>query len=205
MPLPPSQPRTHLHTRNVVFRGYLREDGLWDIEAQMRDTKTYDFDIPGEGVWPPGSAIHDMTIRVTVDDALVVREIAADMASVPHPECPQAQAPMQKMIGATMGRGWRQAIEQHLGSVRGCTHLRELLFNMATAAYQTIPSGMALREPSSSSDTLPKADGDQPPMHLGKCMTWDFNGPTVERHYPMFFQRDPKARAVLPPADGPTR
>jgi hypothetical protein len=46
---------------------------------------------------------------------------------------------MQRMVGATMGPGWRQAIERALGSVRGCTHLRELLFNIATAAYQTIP------------------------------------------------------------------
>ena len=47
---------------------------------------------------------------------------------------------MQQMIGVTMGPGWRQAIERALGGVRGCTHLRELLFNMATAAYQTIPA-----------------------------------------------------------------
>ena len=41
MPLPAPQPRTHLHTRSVVYRGYHREDGLWDIEAEMTDTKTY--------------------------------------------------------------------------------------------------------------------------------------------------------------------
>jgi hypothetical protein len=41
MPLPAPQARSHLHTRAVVFRGYHREDGLWDIEAALIDTKTY--------------------------------------------------------------------------------------------------------------------------------------------------------------------
>ena len=35
-------PRTHVHTRDVQYRGYRREDGLWDIEAELTDTKTYE-------------------------------------------------------------------------------------------------------------------------------------------------------------------
>ena len=43
MPLSPPAPRTHIHTRTVTVMGYEREDGLFDIEAQMTDTKTYGF------------------------------------------------------------------------------------------------------------------------------------------------------------------
>jgi hypothetical protein len=25
-------------------------------------------------------------------------------------------------------------------------------------------------------------------MHLGKCLAWDFDGPVVEKVYPMFFR-----------------
>ena len=33
MPLSePTAPRKHLHTRNGECRGYLRDDGLWEIE-----------------------------------------------------------------------------------------------------------------------------------------------------------------------------
>jgi len=39
--LPPSVGREHIHTRRVVSQGYLRADGLWDIEAGIEDTKTY--------------------------------------------------------------------------------------------------------------------------------------------------------------------
>ncbi|WP_414708625.1 DUF2889 domain-containing protein [Ramlibacter sp.] len=38
---------------------------------------------------------------------------------------------MQAMVGVRMGPGWRQALEKALGGAKGCTHLRELLFNMA--------------------------------------------------------------------------
>jgi hypothetical protein len=50
---------------------------------------------PGDGVWQPGEAIHGLKIRVTIDTAFTVRDIAVAMDDVPHPECPQAQAPMR--------------------------------------------------------------------------------------------------------------
>ena len=179
MPLPPPAPRTPQHTRTTVFNGYRRDDGLWDIEGELRDTKSVPFEIPGDGVWQPGEAIHGLKIRVTIDTAFTVRDIAVAMDDVPHPECPQAQAPMHRMIGTTMGPGWRKAIETHLGGIQGCAHLRELLFNMATAAYQTLP------------DEAEPADPARAPHHLGKCLAWDFAGPVVARHHPMFFSPPP--------------
>jgi len=184
LPLPPPAPRTPQHTRTVTYRGYQRDDGLWDIEGELRDTKAQVFVIPGDGVWQPGEPIHGMAIRVTIDATLTIRDIAVCMDDVPHAECPQAQAPMHRMIGSTMGPGWRRAIETHLGGIQGCAHLRELLFNLATAAYQTLP------EEASSTDPA------QPPHHVGKCLAWDFAGPVVARHHPMFF-RPPAAK---PPA-----
>lgn len=184
MPLPPPQPRRLLHTRQVTFHGYEREDGLWDIEGTLLDSKTQPLVIPTERTWQAGEPIHGMSIRITTDRTFVVRDIAVSMDDAPHGDCPSTQAPMQKMIGATMGPGWRQAIDKHLGGIKGCAHLRELLFNMATAAYQTLAPAM------------PKMHTDKPPPHLGKCHTWDFDGPLVQKLYPMFFQRGPKPRAA---------
>ncbi|MFT3777870.1 MAG: DUF2889 domain-containing protein [Ottowia sp.] len=177
MPLSPPAARTHLHNRDVVYRGYRRDDGLWDVEAEMRDTKTYQFDVPGDRGWAPGQPIHGMLIRLTVDDRAVVRAIEVAMEHVPHGPCPEAAAPMQRMVGCSLARGWRRSIDEHLGGVQGCAHLRELLFNMATAAFQTMARGVGGPPPK------------RPPAFLGKCKTWDFDGPTVERIYPMFFQR----------------
>ena len=191
MPLPAPQARTHLHTRAVVYRGYQREDGLWDIEAEMSDTRTYAHSRSENGPLPPGTPIHGMAIRATLDDSLTIREIAASMDHTPFGECRQGTDPMQQMVGVTMGPGWRHAIERVLGGIRGCTHLRELLFNMATAAYQTIPvyRGHLRRQAG-----LPDAESAEPPFHLGKCLAWDFDGPVVQRHYPQFAGWQPLKR-----------
>ncbi|MES2401174.1 MAG: DUF2889 domain-containing protein [Pseudomonadota bacterium] len=183
MSLPPPQPRKHLHHRKVSYDGYLREDGLWDLEARMTDSKAYPMSTPDRGDMPAGTPIHDMYIRATVDDSMKIVEITAVMASRPFPECPKAEDPMQKMVGATMGPGWRHTIEKAIGGIQGCTHLRELLFNMATAAYQTIPVYQAHMHKRTT--ISPDAEG-KPPPHLGKCMSWDFNGPVVQRIYPQF-------------------
>lgn len=194
--LPSPSPRTPLHTRQVRFDGFHREDGLWDIDATITDTKAYVWHSADMGDQPPGTPVHDMAIRVTLDDTMTIRAIATAMPGTPHGECTQAQDPMQRMVGQTMGPGWRMTIDKTLGGVRGCTHLRELLFNMATAAFQTIPGYRShLRrlagEPS-------RSDG-QPPFYLGKCMGWDFNGPVVQRHYPQFVGWQPLKRAAKGP------
>ena len=96
MPLPTPQPRTPMHTRRVEYRGFQREDGLWDIEGELHDTKPHAFEIEGEGVWAPHEAIHHMLIRVTLDDTMVIRDIAVVMDAHPHDPCPQAMVPMPR-------------------------------------------------------------------------------------------------------------
>lgn len=188
MSLPPHQPRKHLHTRRVTYCGYQREDGLWEIEAEISDTKTYALKMPDQSTLQSGTPVHDMAIRVTLDDSMTICEIVTSMSSAPFPECSQAKDPMQLMIGCTMGPGWRQAIEKQLGDIKGCTHLRELLFNMATVAYQTIPS---YRKHQRIQAGLPDVSSKNPPFYLGKCMAWDFNGPVVKRYEPDFHRWQP--------------
>lgn len=191
MPLPTPAARTHLHTRAVTYRGYLREDNLWDIEAELSDTKTYGFERSNGTTMQPGTPIHGMAIRLTVDDSLTIREIATSMDHTPYGECGQGKDPMQQMVGVTLGPGWRQAIERALGGVRGCTHLRELLFNMATAAYQVV---FPYRERMQRQAGVPSKEVTEPPYHLGRCIAWDYNGPVVARVYPQFAGMQPVKR-----------
>lgn len=175
--------RTHIHTRSVEYRGYRRDDGLWDIEADMTDTKTYSHKTPDRGVLNAGVPLHGMAIRITVDDAMKISAMAVSMAAAPFPECQQAKPPMARLIGCTLGRGWRKAIEHALGGTQGCAHLRELLFNMATVAYQTIPHYRHhLRREAGLPDPVLK----RPPPHIGQCLAWDFDGAVVKRHRPQF-------------------
>jgi len=183
MSLPAPAARRHLHTRSVTYQGFLRDDGLWDIEAEMADAKTYGFARSDGTAMPPGTPIHQMRIRVTVDESLTIRAIATESAHAPFPECQQGTGPMQQMVGVRLGPGWRQAIEKALGGVRGCTHLRELLFNMATAAYQTV---FPWREHERRHAGVQPGEAAQPPYHLGRCIAWDTSGPVTARYYPQF-------------------
>ncbi len=188
MALPPASPRKLSHTRTVVYTGYDREDGLWDIEAELTDVKTYSFQVPNERVFPGNEPIHGLKIRVTLNNKMVIQDIVTAMDDIPRPECAAAPHGMHKLIGQTMGPGWRKIINEHIGGTQGCTHLRELLFNMATAAYQTLPAGQWHRRELAGQ---PQPEITKPPYHLGQCHSWAYDSPTVQRAYPMFFK--PKA------------
>ncbi|MEG0678005.1 MAG: DUF2889 domain-containing protein [Comamonas sp.] len=175
MPLihPPAN-RKLVNMRDVRFRCYAREDDLWDVEAELIDLKTYDITLHGKRHVPAGTPIHHMWIRLTVNSSLVVQAVEAAMDDHPLAHCPEATRAMQRMVGCSMTRGWRKAINENLGGVEGCTHMRELIFNMATPAFHSV-----LNQFSTGDDGLP-------PRHLGQCHGWDFNGPGVAQLYPEF-------------------
>ena len=174
MPLSPVPNRVPKHLRDVRYRSFQREDGLWDVEGELVDTKAYDLVLSGERKRRAGEPIHHMWIRCTIDTTLTVRAIEVAMDAHPLGECPLALPAMQRMVGSCMARGWRKAIEANLGQIEGCTHMRELLFNMATAAFQSVNQAFA------------RPQTDQPPRHLGQCKGWDFNGAGVATIYPQF-------------------
>ena len=195
MPLPEAAPRKHIHTRSVTYRGFLRDDGLWDIEGEMADTKPYAFEMRERGHMAPGTPVHGMSIRLTVDDGMKIHAIAASMDFTPFGECARGEDPMQRMVGVTMGPGWRQSIERELGGIKGCTHLRELLFNMATAAYQAV---FPYRERQREAAGEKPDERNEPPYHLGRCIAWDSNGPIVASVYPQFIGYQPVRRIDKP-------
>jgi hypothetical protein len=186
MALSSPSPRKHLHTRSIRFQGYLRDDGLWDIEAELLDTRAYVYRSREQGELAPPSTVHNMLLRVTVDDHLTIRAIETSLPTIPFAECSLTADPVQKLVGARLGAGWRQAIEDAMGGVAGCTHLRELLFNLATAVFQTVP---VYRHQLMRGQGAPMhfAPGGRPPPHFGKCMSWDFNGPVMQRVAPQFY------------------
>ena len=59
--------REHLHTRRVVVEGYRRQDGDWDIEAWLHDSKTYGYEEVERGQREPGAPVHHMAVRLTMD------------------------------------------------------------------------------------------------------------------------------------------
>ena len=184
--LPPPVSRRPIHTRRIAFEGFLRDDGLWDIDCELSDTKAEAIHMRERGLLPPGEPVHLLRVRLTLDDGLTIRAVQTAAVNAPFQEC-QAPAgePMQKLVGLAMGPGWRKMIEGAIGGVAGCTHLRELVFNAATAAYQMIPHYRAVQRGQKDDSATP--DG-KPPFYMGQCMTWAFDGPVVQRLAPVFYR-----------------
>ena len=189
MPLPDASPRKHVHTRAIDYRGYEREDGLWDIEAHMTDTKTYEFTNKWRGTVPVGEPMHEMLLRVTIDDNFVIQDIFAATEHSPFEMCPAIAPNYKKLIGIKMGPGWRKAIRMKVGGTEGCTHLTELLFPMATVAMQTIWPIRSKRK--QESDTEEKQPQGKRPVVLDTCHAWASDSPVVREHAPKYFTGKP--------------
>jgi hypothetical protein len=185
--LPVPVPRRPVHTRRTSFEGFLREDGLWDLDCTLSDTKSDPIQMRERGLLPAGEPIHLLRVRLTLDDSLTIRAVQTAAIDTPFDECQlPAAAPMQKLVGLTMGPGWRKAIEGAIGGVGGCTHLRELVFNAATAAFQMIPHYRATQ--GGRKDDMAALNSGRPPFYMGQCMTWSFEGPVVQRLAPQFYR-----------------
>ena len=184
MPLSKPVRRQHLHTREIVCRGYKRDDGLWDIEAALTDTKTYVFDNVDRGHISAGEPMHGMFVRITVDDELTVKEIEAVSDFTPFTVCPSIVGAYATLKGLRIGRGWREAVRERVGRVKGCTHLTDLLVGpLLTAAIHTVNSA---RERLGHAG----ADGKARPPLLESCHAFAPTSPVVKRRWPEFYTGD---------------
>jgi hypothetical protein len=138
MPLSTPAARELLHTRRIRCQGFRRTDGLWDIEGHMTDVKSYAFQNSFRGEINPGEPLHDMWLRLTVDDDLVIRDVEAVTDGSPYRMCPEITPAFTALKGLCIKAGFLGQARGLLGGVKGCTHLVELLGPMATTAFQTI-------------------------------------------------------------------
>ena len=67
MPLPDSENRVHHHTRDIQCLGYERQDGLWEIEAHLLDTKPYRVPNHEKDGVEQGEPVHKFSLRLTLD------------------------------------------------------------------------------------------------------------------------------------------
>ena len=184
MPLTVAAPRKLIHTRRVVCKGYEREDGLWDIEANLVDTKAVPHARRHTGQErKPGEPVHDMWLRLTIDLDMVVREVEAQSDASPYPICPEITVNFQRLVGLKIGPGWRREIAARVGGVNGCTHLVELLGPLGTTAFQA--TGRA-REAHNAGQPVKK------PYQIGSCHVYKEDGPAVLERWPQWAARSPK-------------
>jgi len=182
----PAAPRKLIHTRKIVCQGFLRDDGLWDIEGHITDVKTYAWNNPFRGLIGAGDPIHEMVIRLTMDDSLEVRAVETSMDFTPYPTCPEVAPNFQRLIGLRIIKGWRRQVRERLGGVEGCTHMVELLSPLATTAFQTIIPYQRFQQRKS----LEEGEADtttRRPRQIDTCYSWASNREVVRRYLPDFY------------------
>jgi hypothetical protein len=188
MPLSHPVDRELQHQRDITLKGYQRSDGLFDIEANLVDTKTYGFPSDDRGQVNAGEPLHGMWVRMTIDTEMNV--IACEAASdfTPYSICPGAAPAFANLAGLKIGPGFNKAVHERVGGVKGCTHLREVLAQMATVAFQTLyPIRARLaREARKNRDVAgepPTQPGAKPSL-LGTCHAYAPNSPVVKKRWP---------------------
>jgi len=211
MPLSPPVGRQLLHTRRVTCQGFFREDGLWDIEGRITDTKTYEHANESRGAIKAGEFVHDMSIRLTLDHKFTIVDVEAVTDRSPYRICGDVAPDFRKLIGLRIGGGFHREVRARLGGVHGCTHIVELLGPVATTAFQTVSSGKARelnRAHRARSGNLPEpaasgapAKPRRKPYVIDTCHAWAADGPVVKRWAPDFYS-GPDAEAVRAAAAG---
>ncbi|MEQ9123808.1 MAG: DUF2889 domain-containing protein [Alphaproteobacteria bacterium] len=179
MDLSPPAARKLLHVRTVECRGYAREDGLWDIEGALKDVKTYPFENRWRGLVLAGDPVHEMTIRLTLDDRLYIKKAEAFTRNSPFEVCPSAAWAFTRLEGLRIKGGWMKLVKERYGRAQGCTHLLEMLYPVATTAFQTI---FAYREQMMREEGLTEAEAMRrkgPPAN--SCYAFAEDGPVMRR------------------------
>ena len=198
MPLSPPADRERLHTRAIEINGYARADGRFDIEAHLTDCKSYGQTNYDRGFIEAGEPIHDMWLRLTVDDHMHIHAVEAVSDKTPYVMCPTAAPNFERLVGLRIKAGFLREVAHRVGGSVGCTHLRELLQQMATTAFQTINPAKARRELAAegAATSAPGSDavdkritekwGDGRKM-VNTCLAYDEKGPLVRRRWPHLY------------------
>lgn len=173
----PSSPQRRLHVRDIRIAGYLREDGLMEVEARLTDVKDQDYPI-SSGVRRAGEPIHDLWVRMALRMDFSIVAVEARSVAVPYPgACDTIGPDYDKLVGLNLVRGFRKAVAKMFADVRGCSHLSELLYSLPTAAIQTLSS---LRRDSD--------DSQGKPFQLDRCHALDTTSETVRAYYPRWYR-----------------
>src|SRR5690606_22495146 len=123
--------------------------------------------------------IHDMSVRLTLDDTFTVVDIEVTTDASPFTICPNVAPNFKVIKGERIKKGWHQRLKDLLGNTKGCVHLVEMIGAMGTVAFQTMYHARA--------EAQAEKAGMQRPGILDTCHALASDGPVVKEHWPAFY------------------
>lgn len=188
MALPPAAPTRQLkHRRSIDVQIYARDDGLWEVDARLVDTKTHDLPMAA-GVRPAGTPLHEMLLRLVIDARFQVLAAGAQTLWMPYPgqcdayDLPDGSDIYARLVGLNLLKGFRAAVRSRLGGDQGCTHLTELCQVLPSAVIQAFAGDVL--------DTREGSADGTPPFQIDRCHALRSSGDAVRLHHPKWYRAD---------------
>ena len=170
--LPSPSSRQLLHNRNIQLACYEREDGLFDVEGHLVDTKPFDLVLSTARRKNAGAPIHDMRLRLTFDDTMTIVDAEGVMDVPAHEFCNGALPSDKALVGLRIGSGWVRDALKRIQRSDGCTHMSEMFTEIGTTAVQGM-YGRANRNQRSGIT----ANRKMAPVLENTCFGWRSGGP----------------------------
>jgi Protein of unknown function (DUF2889) len=169
--------RTELHHRQIDMRFFQRTDGLFEVEGRLLDRKTLPFRrLLQEHDIPAGTALHDILVRLVVDESLLVHDASATLAASPFEVCRGAADTLAPLKGLRIGAGWNKRVRELLRGAASCTHIVELLGPMATTALQGLAPQRLAR--------MTQPGSDEHKSRVDSCYAYGRDREVVARLWP---------------------
>jgi hypothetical protein len=169
------------HRRRIDVQIYARGNGLWEVDAHITDIRACDTPMVTGLLLPAGQPIHEMLLRLVVDEQLNVVEAGAQTLAMPYPgECDRYGDVYGRLVGLNLMKGFRQAVKERLGGVQGCTHITELTQVLPTAVVQAFAGEVI--------DTRGDSDSSTQPFQIDRCHALRADGRTVQTYYPRWYR-----------------
>ena len=182
--LPDVAPRKLKHRRTFCYEVYEREDGLWDIDAQMLDHKSSDITVANQ-VRPVGEPLHDMVLRITLDQTLTIVAAQAMTLNAPYmTQCPSINPDYAQLVGLNVLRGFRKAVKDLFAQTAGCTHITELANTLPTVAIQGVGTELAQRRRLKNAEV---GETGEKPFQLDQCHALSSDGEVARIYYPKWY------------------
>lgn len=168
--------RRPLHLRRIQCEGFLRDDGLFEIEGTLIDTKPVPLQLVSKVV-PSGEPIHQMRLRLTIDRQRRIVAAQAFSEHTPYPSCMEVEAAYARLVGLRIEPGFTREVKRMFRGTAGCSHMTELLPPMASTAFQVLWAD-------GNFGGADEAGSGQRTSPLGGCHALALDGQVVRTYFP---------------------
>ncbi len=131
-----------------------------------------------------------MWIRLTIDQEMLITACEASSDFTPYGMCPDAAPNFARLAGLRIGAGFNRAVNERVGGVMGCTHLREVLAQMATVAFQTLTVLRRAPEHVAAAAADPRR-----PAQVDTCLAYAADSPQTAKRWPAWVATQQRAAA----------